>query len=322
MISFYSILGAVFSCAVIVILLMLLQRNDEFLKKYGTSTLVFLAVCGFIRMLLPIELTGVTHSVTDRIIPSPLKEVLSQNLFTHSFRTGFFLIWAAGLAVYLSIYTIRYLSTRNRIDRNALPAETHINGILKAIDAACPAEVYVSPDIPVPVITGIHPVRIYLPDYRYPEEDYYYIILHEYTHWKRKDLQKKILLHLLNALLWYNVPAYFLRCECTRLMELGVDQSIADHLDAVEILDYLQAMYDTQYLGSKNQDYLRTGTVAMKLLNLTRRSRSANLQRYHLLISRDSRNQTHDKYHDKIRYRLIVKILFALWLLISYIITL
>ena len=77
-----------------------------------------------------------------------------------------------------------------------------------------------------PLLIGFMHARIILPTTDLSEEDFYYTILHELTHYKRKDMFYKWLVQLTICLHWFNPFVYLMGRETNRLCELSCDEGV------------------------------------------------------------------------------------------------
>lgn len=77
-----------------------------------------------------------------------------------------------------------------------------------------------------PLLIGFVHSIIILPTTDLSEEDFYYTILHELTHYKRKDMFYKWLVQLTVCLHWFNPFVYLMERETNQLCELSCDERV------------------------------------------------------------------------------------------------
>ncbi|MBQ9157635.1 MAG: M56 family metallopeptidase [Eubacterium sp.] len=294
MITAGTIIQALLDSCLMAALLSCLAGNTTFLKKYGTMIPSMLTLCCMVRMIFPLALPGPNAGSGPLRPPAAGSKIITDPVLLKLI----LILWAAGALIYLISYSLFYQVTLSRIHENAIYAEEDVAKLLKDLDPDCPMGIYVSPDIHVPISTGIFHSNIYLADYRYSPEELYYLILHEYIHWKRKDMTRKFLCYLAGALVWWNPIATLVRRKYIRLLELSCDRDVAARLQDEEILDYLQALYHTQILvhsqakTSCHSCLLPIRSAVMGFTNSGRPNRSVLVQRFQLLLDR---NQTKPK---------------------------
>ncbi len=91
---------------------------------------------------------------------------------------------------------------------------------------------YRCPLAATPMVLGLfHPV-IYLPAEDYTAAQLDGILLHEFTHWRHKDVAVKWLCALVLALHWFNPAAYLVRRQLHRACELACDEAAIRDLDS------------------------------------------------------------------------------------------
>lgn len=97
--------------------------------------------------------------------------------------------------------------------------------IKKAIDLC------ISPAISTPMLIGFTKPRVLLPQTAISQSELEYTILHELTHYKRKDMLYKWLVQLTLCLHWFNPLVYLMEKEISRCCELACDEAVIKNLD-------------------------------------------------------------------------------------------
>ncbi len=77
-----------------------------------------------------------------------------------------------------------------------------------------------------PLLIGFRRARIILPTTDLSADDFYYTILHELTHYRRRDMFYKWLVQLTVCLHWFNPFVYMMDREINRLCELSCDERV------------------------------------------------------------------------------------------------
>ncbi|MFP3153720.1 M56 family metallopeptidase [Lachnospiraceae bacterium ZAX-1] len=88
------------------------------------------------------------------------------------------------------------------------------------------AELICSKAIKAPMCMGLIKRLILLPDRSYKEDELYYILKHEYTHLKNKDIHVKVLIEVFIVLLWWNPFVYLLRHDLGHVLEIRCDLAV------------------------------------------------------------------------------------------------
>lgn len=141
------------------------------------------------------------------------------------------LIWLAGaLGLLIRKVTIyqgftRYIRAGSTpvsdieiLDRLSIAAEQA--GVKK------PVELCIHPLISSPLLTGFFRPRIALPSADVSERDFAYIVLHELTHYKRRDMFYKWLVQITICLHWFNPIVHLMGREITKACEFSCDEAV------------------------------------------------------------------------------------------------
>ena len=126
--------------------------------------------------------------------------------------------------------------------------------------------------------------QIYITDEKYDLQNLHYIILHEYNHWKRKDIWKKTGLFLLSSIMWWNPFSYILRNEFIQILEFRCDSSLCTNLSPQEETEYLGTLFRTNEFLNKNGKKIKTSSTTMEFIGTRKTDQSTLRQRFSLLI--------------------------------------
>lgn len=108
------------------------------------------------------------------------------------------------------------------------------------------------------------------------------MILHEYTHWKRHDIWKKLLMNVICVLIWWNPAVYVIRKEVTQLIEFRCDKTLSKDFSEEEILDYLDILL-TSFERAQNP-LIKTNLYTIEFVNTSKQYTIR--QRFDLLLQR------------------------------------
>ncbi len=131
------------------------------------------------------------------------------------------LLWRLGRNDQFVSYCRRYQSEMDQVPlRQALALEQDQLGLARHI------EVFYVGGLSSPLLRGVlHPV-IYLPELSYSQQELSYILAHELTHYRRKDLVWKYLLVLVQALHWFNPVVYWMGDWADQSCEAACDAAV------------------------------------------------------------------------------------------------
>lgn len=131
-------------------------------------------------------------------------------------------------------------------------AENHVRG---AIDLR------VNSLVASPLLVGFLHARIILPTVNISSDDFYYTILHELTHYRRKDMFYKWLVQLTVCLHWFNPFVYLMRWETNRLCELSCDERVIATLSENSRKSYGDTLLHAISTGGSYKDALSSVTL-------------------------------------------------------------
>ena len=177
------------------------------------------------------------------------------------------LVWlvaALGLLIRkITIYQgfVRYIkagltpvSDIERLDELSIVAEQ--SGIKK------PIELCVNPLVSSPLLIGFFRPCIVLPSADIPEKDFRYIILHELTHYKRRDMFYKWLVQITVCLHWFNPLVYLMSREITKACEFSCDEAVLAKMGSGNAQDYGKTLLDAMAAVGKYKENLGAVTLS------------------------------------------------------------
>ena len=124
-----------------------------------------------------------------------------------------------------------------------------------------PVELCVNPLVSSPLLIGFFRPCIVLPSADIPEKDFQYIVLHELTHYKRRDMFYKWLVQITTCLHWFNPLVYIMGHEISRECELSCDEEMIRTLNEKERRKYGDTLLHAMALGGKYKDTVSSVTL-------------------------------------------------------------
>ncbi len=177
------------------------------------------------------------------------------------------LVWlvaALGLLIRkITIYQgfVRYIkagltpvSAIQRLDELSIVAEQL--GIKK------PIELCVNPLVSSPLLIGFFHPCVVLPSADIPEKDFRYIILHELTHYKRRDMFYKWLVQSTVCLHWFNPLVHLMSREITKACEFSCDEAVLAKMGSSNAQDYGKTLLDAMVAVGRYKENLGAVTLS------------------------------------------------------------
>ena len=177
------------------------------------------------------------------------------------------LIWlvaALGLLIRkITIYQgfVRYIkagltpvSDIERLDELSIVAEQ--SGIKK------PIELCINPLVSSPLLIGFFHPCIVLPSVDIPEKDFQYIVLHELTHYKRRDMFYKWAVQITVCLHWFNPLVHLMSREITKACEFSCDEAVLAKMGSGNAQDYGKTLLDAMAAVGRYKENLGAVTLS------------------------------------------------------------
>ena len=149
-------------------------------------------------------------------------------------------VWLAGCLVFAGTGLASYVRFLHILRRHAADtdcpalAETCAElGIQKRI------RVKTTDMLDAPMLTGLFRPVLLLPQRALGERELHYILLHELTHYKRRDLWYKWFAFLVNALHWFNPLAYVAVRQINEECEISCDLAVTAPMDEADKAGYM-----------------------------------------------------------------------------------
>lgn len=141
------------------------------------------------------------------------------------------LLWAVGAAVSLAWQLFCYGSFCHKLRRTKVFLTNCKN-----------LPVYRSKAISYPMLFGVGRPQILLPFAEYGKEQLEFILAHEFTHYKRKDLWWKALFAAARTVHWFNPLVYWMERQAIRDMEFLCDNAVVRNFSREEKKQYSQTL--------------------------------------------------------------------------------
>lgn len=287
-ITFYSFLMSVLFSAVPIALIHTLRRKFLFLKTLGIRTILFLYVLCCIRAMLifefsftaPFPLRGIYSAVVRHVrvteLPIGGSQVELLELYTA--------VWLSVAAILILQFLWQVLSVGRRLARYAGNKDAYADRVLERVKSESwrtpSVSLCVCPSIDIPMGAGLFKRRIYLPDEKYTEDELYYILKHEYTHFCNRDLLVKFIVQLFCCIFWWNPMVYLMKRDLGQILEIRCDAKATEGFSRQERAEYLSTIVRIL----KGKESLGYTPSFVQVTRLIARKRQNNiLERFHFL---------------------------------------
>lgn len=193
-----------------------------------------------------------TPNVSETENTAPAKDAINENTGApvRKSRAGLYtvaaFIWLSGMAIYLFIVSLSYISFTTKKRKNSIPLrdDAILKECSKSLKIRRKIKVMVSENLDSPMLVGVFFPVIYIPDGEIPPEKLKMIFLHELNHYKRKDLIFKWLSVLTNMIHWFNPLSYLLCSALSEACEISCDMAVTRNMTEDEQRLYMQTILD------------------------------------------------------------------------------
>ena len=146
------------------------------------------------------------------------------------------------------------VSDIGRLDKLFISAEH--SGIKK------PIELCVNPLVSSPLLIGFFHPCIVLPNADIPERDFQCSVLHELTHYKRRDMFYKWLVQVTVCLHWFNPLVHLMSREITKACEFSCDEAVLAKMGGSSAQDYGKTLLNAMAAVGKYKENLGAVTLS------------------------------------------------------------
>lgn len=247
-ITFYSCFSASLWCSLFILLTYLLCRAGVGKRKLASTSIpIVLYAFSMLRFVLPLDFPN-TFILQDSKVYPKLYAWLMEELFTVgtypvSVAALLTMVWAVGACVGLFRYGYEY----HRVFCNNLlftkPAGDAVQVVYRKIlrEEKRPLSISVRTGSHVgsPHGLGVFRKVIMLPDVAYSEQELYYILKHEYTHFRNHDTLLKQITVLFGKVFWWNPLVWLLMRDLEQSVEIRCDLAVTKHMDKGEKYAYM-----------------------------------------------------------------------------------
>jgi len=125
-----------------------------------------------------------------------------------------------------------------------------------------PIELCANSLVSSPLMTGFFHPCIVLPKADISEKDFQYIVLHELTHYKRRDMFYKWLIQITVCLHWFNPLVHLMSQEITKACEFSCDEAVLAQMGYENAQDYGKTLLDAMAAVGKYKENLGAVTLS------------------------------------------------------------
>lgn len=252
-VSLYSLLMAILWSSTFILLLFAVRRVTNLIVRFGMLPMVALFLGCIIRIAFPWDIHGFTEPIVSTRVYAAVNTLLYQPLLPES-ASGPVLtpiwillgVWIAGTAVYLFHDTRQYLKDLHQAHiRDDCEDEAILSQAQEIADQLNIKHFHLlqDPGVRIPYVCGFLYPRVFLPVGNYTEKEYEYSLLHEFNHWKNRDMIVRALALLFCDVFWWNPCSYLLLKDMNHTLEMRCDASVVGDKSAAVRTEYVETLF-------------------------------------------------------------------------------
>lgn len=250
--TFFSFMMSVLGSSILAVLIYFLRRKPYAIQIFGIKAMCILYTFVFLRMTVSVEFPF-TRTVKVPWLYNRIYERLCLR-YVEIGKVSFkpivvlVIVWSVISIVLIIRFGIAYYRGKRRLLCQAETVNEQYRAILDKISLEYgislveSVRIVVTPHVSAPMGMGVFQKVILLPDIVYSKEEKYYILLHEYAHFKNRDIPVKILIYLYCCFFWWNPFAYLLEKDLAQILEIKCDATIVAGMKESDMADYLSAI--------------------------------------------------------------------------------
>ncbi len=137
-----------------------------------------------------------------------------------------------------------------------------LSGVAERAGIRRPIELCVNPLVSSPLLIGFFCPCIVLPKVDISERDFQYIVLHELTHYKRRDMFYKWLVQITVCMHWFNPLVHLMCREITKACEFSCDEAVLEKTGCDSAQDYGKTLLDAMAAVGRYRENLGAVTLS------------------------------------------------------------
>ncbi len=225
-------------------------RKRRFIRKFGGVCLLVLYLACILRLLMPLALPFLRIVefkgwMTEAYAVIFLDERAFLG-FTFTIAEILIGIWGCGTGLSAAAWVFRYTRALKKVNLSRCCEEVKDEAVMGKVRQAYKRKIKVKilrcPAIYVPMGIGLVKKKILLPAGSNTEEELYYILLHEYTHFINRDIWIKMFLQIFCFIYWWNPCVYLLQKEIDQALEIRCDLTVTKAMNKEGKVSYLNTI--------------------------------------------------------------------------------
>lgn len=272
--SFTSFLVAQVCASILICIWCIILNKTQLLNRLDLNAWFLFTPLLIVRMILPLEFSY-TYTIPSRKILPPIAQFFYSPIKEDSpveYAHVFIILWLS-IAVLIHLYKVMNTRRTYKAIRILISGkeDSRYNAVInqlgyRAIYEKRKIAIVKSNITTSPAIFQFKRPVILLPDLDFSDNELFYILDHEFTHLKNRDVVYLKFVDFLNSLFWWNPFVYLFRKEFSKLLEMRVDHNLMkkyDNQQKAEYLDCILKVYKYQISFQEKDDISKKNAVLL-----------------------------------------------------------
>ncbi len=248
--SFWSFLVALACSGLFIFGLSLFRKQVMLSGKYGAFALIFVCLLCILRIFFFYDFsfsTGIRlhgfYAVFSDFILATAPDL--QDWLCSPWQL-FLILWGIGAVWKSAVFFRRYHVFHRELRRFPSYRPDQIEKVSARLSQdfrwKMTCAVLCVPGIQTPGGIGLFHKKILLPDCAYSDQELYYILAHEYSHFHNGDLFLKFFVQICCCIFWWFPLIRILQKQIAQAAEIRCDLTVAEHIPAVVLPEYMEIL--------------------------------------------------------------------------------
>lgn len=295
--SVFSMCVAVLFSSILILIFYALRKKPFFIRHFGVFSMTMIYLLCVFRMVLPLDLPFTVVVPIEPVMNPVIDMLYRKDIFIGTYQVRpielLAILWGLVALILLIRFMTRYRTMCRGIRKLSKQENTQMQQIMDRIQSGrkrrIPIRVLYCPAVTSPCSLGFMKKQILLPSEEYSADELYYILLHEYTHFRNHDLTVKMLAYVFRCVFWWNPAVYLLTKDLGQILEMKCDSTVVSNLSNAEKADYLTVILKQLTKDENKGIVIPLSRAAASLTGI--KGKSAAQERFQYVLACDGKGK-------------------------------
>lgn len=246
--SLASLITILFIINMSVIFLWFFLKSHRRIMQINLSIMLLGILLVVLRLLVPMEFSFQQTIREKNILPSiflilytPVLESVITGIYVYHI---ILLVWGLGILFFSIKNLLCYIRFLYLMNREEDICDKKVKNTIKKIEdiyrKSSNFKIIMTSKVSVPMYFGLLRPLIILPKIELSDQELYYILGHEATHYYNNDLWIKLFVEFISIVYWWNPFVFILKHEVDKILEIRVDKAVTKTFNESEKINYLE----------------------------------------------------------------------------------